>query len=165
MCPQAHGRLVGGDARADRDQVGPELAATLARVVFADQHSQLGARPLRDLPVLLERPAMTGAELARFHVEEHLAAEHELLVAAEVGDHLAQSRDLGPCQHLSLDGGGAVLELLAAVGRRVNRHGASERGLDRAATADRTPAVIDPALEAQLQSVFDVNLVLERRPP
>ena len=88
---------------------------------------------------------MASAELARAHIDIDLAREDQLLVTAQVGDDFAQSPQLDPRDHLMLDRRAAILQFAGRVIGRVDRHGSRDRRLDRAAAADRPPAILDPA--------------------
>ena len=108
-------RLIVGDAGIQREDVGLKSQAALAALVLLDEHAELPACPLRNLAVLLTGPAVASAELACAHVDADLACEDELLISAEVADHLAQLPQLGHGDHPLLDGGGSILEVGDAV--------------------------------------------------
>ena len=156
-------RLVLRDPCTHRQQVGLQTPTALTALVLLDQHAQLPARALRDLAVLLHRPAVAGAELAGPHIDIDLARKHQLLVTTQIGDDFPQSPQLDPGDHLMLDSRAAILQFAGPVVGRVNRHCSRDRRLDRAATADRPPAIFDPAQKFLLKRIEDVLIADERR--
>ena len=154
--------LAVGDTGGQRQQIGLQAPAPVTALVLLDQHAQLRSGTLGNLPVLLDRPSEARTELADAHVDADLAGEHELLVAVQIGDDLAQASQLSAGDHPVLDGRAAILQLAGSVLGRVDGDRAGERRLDRAAPADRPATVLDAAQELLLERVLDV-LVGEKR--
>jgi hypothetical protein len=121
------------------------------------QSPQAPARALGDLAVLLEGPPKPLAELGTVHPEGDLAGEHEPLVVGEPGRELPHTPQLQPVRHERVNVGPRVGELEFVLAGAAQREGTLERGLHRAATAERPAAVVDAREKALLERVLDVG--------
>jgi hypothetical protein len=131
------------------------------KLVRRHRLTQAGTCALRDLPVLLARPAQTPAARAALLVGE-LRGDHPPLIVGQLTQRAAQRTQLLARQHQRLDRGACVdqLDLLVGVTRQRGRvlHG----GLDRAASAERPSAIAYTREKTQLESVGGVLAANER---
>ncbi len=116
--------------------------------------------PLGHLPVLLARPAMVCAHLLAARVLE-LRADDDALVGRQVPDVPPQPAELVARDRHPL-GVGELIGQLDTVLTRAERHRALDRGRDRAAAGDRSPAVLHPRQKALLESIRDVGATGKR---
>ena len=120
---------------------------------------QTRTRALRDLPVLLRRPAIAPAELAQLHLHPDLSGQDHLLVGLSSRARCPTLRAprAGP-QPLEL---GARHRRARAARLPSQRDSRLDRGLHRAAARERAPAIVDPRDEALLEHVRDVRAARE----
>ncbi len=127
-----------------------------ARAVVCEQRQQPRARPLAHLAVLLGAPAVDATELGATRLTGKLACEHEPLVA---GERVRESSNAAQvltqeCQPLDVRARvGHVYPTACAAKHKRARQG----GLDRAAPAERTAAILDAREELLLERVGDVG--------
>ena len=126
-----------------------------------DEVSQSCSCSLRELAETLVRPAALSADPALIAGE--LRREREPLIARELSRASLDRTQLLAYEHARLDIGGEINDLctgLAVV--RIERRGVLQRRLHRAATAERTAAIVDPREQLQLERMGNVPAARER---
>ena len=116
------------------------------------QSPQAGTGALGDLAVLLGRPAVPPAELARLHLQPTWrpapVADRRLSAAHRASRCSSSWRRIASCSGSAR----TSHELHARARRRSERHGALERRLHRAAPGERAAAIVDAREEALLET-------------
>lgn len=131
-----------------------------ARARAACELAQSQPSALADLAVLLVGPSGRAAELATADAGD-LSCERKALIGGQLAREALQLAQLLAHEHDMFDGRALVDDVDAAREPRSERRRLLERGVDRASSAERSPAVAHARQKTQLDRVGDVGAARE----
>ncbi len=129
--------------------------------MLGEQSRQPGASALSDLAVLRLRPSVLATELLATGIARELTFKDQSLIGRKLTREATDQPEVVPQQSETLDVDASVCRLHPTL-PRPERQREGHRGLDRAASAEGTAAILNAREEALLERVGDVRTARER---